>query len=73
MPPNEGVELDDRQGFPPVEEFSQGDHGNASSRRGPPGCGVSFLKQGELLTQEQVLSDPSHQPGDTFIAAHGSA
>jgi len=59
MPSNERVGLDDHQGFPPVEEFGQGDHGKASSRSGPPGFGLSFLEQGELLTQEQILSDQS--------------
>src|SRR5882724_11814918 len=59
MPPNEGVGLDDHQGFPPVEEFGQGDHGEASSRSGPSGLGLSFQEQGELLTQEQILSDQS--------------
>ena len=34
MPSNERVGLDDHQGFPPVEEFGQGDHGKASSRSG---------------------------------------
>ena len=57
MPLEEGLRLDQGQGFPPIEEPRQRDHRQADRRGSPSWCNFSFLKQSELPAQEEIPGD----------------
>ena len=60
MPFDEGLRLDDYQRVAPVEQFCERDHGETKRGRGPARFRLTFLEQGELLSEEQILGDQSN-------------
>src|SRR5215469_6438330 len=59
MPFDECCRLDDDQGRAPSKELCERDHREAERGSGSARLGLAFSKEGELLSEKQILGDQS--------------
>jgi hypothetical protein len=64
MPFDESLRLNHDQGFSPIEEARQSDHREPGRAGDLWWFGFAFLKQDQLLAQEEILGDQGDAGGE---------